>query len=63
MSPDTHVDTQAAPTRASLLGVIRQQRKTMVVGLVLMVACLLGARPARRVADRDADRGRRRCSR
>jgi hypothetical protein len=38
MSPDTHVDTQAAPTRASLLGVVRQQRKTMVVGLVLMVA-------------------------
>jgi hypothetical protein len=31
-------DTQAAPTRASLLTVVRQQRKTMLVGVVLMVA-------------------------
>jgi ATP synthase I subunit len=31
-------DTQAAPARASLLSVVRQQRKTMVVGVVLMVA-------------------------
>jgi hypothetical protein len=38
MSPDTHVDTQEAPVRASLLSVVRQQRKTMVVGVVLMVA-------------------------
>jgi hypothetical protein len=35
---DTHVDTEAAPARASLLSVVRQQRKTMVVGVVLMVA-------------------------
>jgi hypothetical protein len=38
MSPDTHIDTQAAPARASLLAVVRQQRKTMTVGVVLMVA-------------------------
>jgi hypothetical protein len=31
-------DVQAAPTRASLLTVLRQQRKTLLVGVVLMVA-------------------------
>src|SRR3954470_143452 len=38
MSHDTHTETQAAPARASLLTVVRQQRKTMLVGVVLMVA-------------------------
>lgn len=46
MSQDTHsdaqphaqADAQAAPARASLLTVVRQQRKTMLVGVVLMVA-------------------------
>jgi hypothetical protein len=39
MSPDTHIDTQAAaPARASLTTVVREQRKTIVVGVVLMVA-------------------------
>jgi hypothetical protein len=32
-------DTQAVPARASVLAVVRQQRKTLVVGVVLMVAC------------------------
>src|SRR3954471_14230858 len=32
------IDAPAAPTRASLFAVVRQQRKTLVVGVVLMVA-------------------------
>jgi hypothetical protein len=41
MSTDTPTGAQAdtqAPARASLLTVVRQQRKTMLVGVVLMVA-------------------------
>src|SRR3954465_4824014 len=32
-------DAPALPTRASLVDVVRQQRKILLVGLVLMVAC------------------------
>ena len=32
-------DMQAPPTRASLIHVVRVQRKTLLVGVVLMVAC------------------------
>jgi hypothetical protein len=32
-------EVQAVPARASLFAVVRQQRKTLLVGVVLMVAC------------------------